>query len=103
MTENIQEENVTENVMENEDVMENGIIMENDAMMENIKEAIIEDSNESEYEYSSNSEGDTLSESELNSDISVIEIDSDVEDKSGENKLYFKGVNRKIKLVIVRK
>ena len=46
-------------------------------------------------DYSSSSEGDTLSESELDSDISVIEIDSDVEDKSGENKLYFKAVKRK--------
>ena len=79
-----------ENVMENQDVMENGIIMEN------IKEAIIEDSSESECDYSSHSEGDTLSESELDSDISVIEIDSDVEDKSGKNKLYFKGVKRKL-------
>ena len=56
--------------------------------MENIREAIIKDS--SEYEC------DTLSESELDSDISVIEIDSDVEDKSGENKLYFKGFKRKL-------
>ena len=82
--------------MENQNVMENGIVMENNAMMENIREAIIEDSSESECDYSSSSEGDTLSESELDSDISVIEIDSDVEDKSGENKLYFKGVKRKL-------
>ena len=90
--ENIQEENVMENVVGNQDVMENGIIMENKGMMENIREAIINDSSESECDYLSSSEGDTLSESELDSDISVIEIDSDVEDKSDENKLYFKGL-----------
>ena len=33
-------------------------------MMENIMEAIIKDSSESECDYSSSSEGDTLSESE---------------------------------------
>ena len=63
-------------------------------MMENIKEAIIKDSSEFECDYSSSSKGDTLLESEL--DNSVIEIDSDVEDKSGENKLYCKGVKRKL-------
>ena len=32
----------------------------------------------------------------MDSDINVIEIDSDVEDKSNGNKLYFKGVKRKL-------
>ena len=83
-------------VMENQDVTENEDVMENDAVMENIKEPILEDFSDSESYYSSSSEDDSLSEGELDSDINVIEIDSDVEDKSNGNKLYFKGVKRKL-------
>ena len=69
-------------------------MMENDAVMENIKEPILKDSTDSDSYYSSSSEDESLSEGELDSDINVIEIDSDVEDKSNGNKLYFKGVKR---------
>ena len=91
-------ESVTENpdMMENQVVMENQDVMENDAMMENIKEPIPKDSTDSDSYYSSSSEDESLSEGELDSDINVIEIDSDVEDKSNGNKLYFKGVKRKL-------
>ena len=91
-----------ESVMKNPDMMENQVVtenqdvMENDAMMENIKEPIPEDSTDSDSYYSSSSEDESLSEGELDSDINVIEIDSDVEDKSNGNKLYFKGVKRKL-------
>ena len=89
-------ESVTENpdmmenqaVTENQDVMENQDLMENDAMMENIKEPILEDFSDSESYYSSSSEDDSLSEGEQDSDINVIKIDSDVEDKSNGNKLF---------------
>ena len=80
-------------VTENQDVVETQDVMENDAVMENIKEPILEDS---ESYYSSSSEDDSLSEGELDSDINVIKIDSDVEDKSNGNKLYFRGVKRKL-------
>ena len=83
-------------VMENQDVTENQDVMENDAMMENIKESMFEDFSDSESYYSSSSEDDSLYEGELDSDINVIEIDSDVEDNSNGNKLYFKGVKRKL-------
>ena len=83
-------------VMENQDVTENQDVMENDAVMENMKEPILEDFSDSESYYSSSSEDDSLSEGELDIDINVIQIDSDVEDKSNGNKLYFKGVKRKL-------
>ena len=85
-----------ESVMENPDMMENQVVMEHDAVMENIKEPIPKDSTDSDSYYSSSSEDKSLSEGELDSDINVIDIDSDVEDKSNGNKLYFKGVKRKL-------
>ena len=64
-------------------------VMENDAMMENIKEPIPKDPTDSDSYYSSSSEDESLSEGELDSDINVIEIDSDVEDKSNGKQTVF--------------
>ena len=89
-----QKELVMESVTENPGMMENQVVTENQDVMENIKEPIPKDSTDSDSYYSSSSEDESLSEGELDSDINVIEIDSDVEDKSNGNKLYFKGVKR---------